>query len=791
MRVNIDWLRDWVEIDVAPERVAEQLTTAGLEVDSVTPVAPKLERVVVAEILEQAPHPNADRLSLCVVSDGKTRHEVVCGAANAAPGLKVPYAPVGAVLPGGRTIEATTIRGRDSAGMLCSARELGLGDDSGGLLALDPEAEAGTPLADYLRLDDAVLDLDLTPNRGDCFSVLGIARELAARRDVPLSGPAIGAVAAASNDVFPIRLLAPAACPRFAGRVLKGLDTAAQSPDWMKQRLRRAGLRSIHPVVDVTNYVMLELGQPLHAYSLDELAGEIQVRYAGPGEPLVLLDGTRIELAADVLVIADAAKPIGLAGIMGGEGTAVTSSTCDILLEAAFFAPDAVLGRARRYGLHTDASVRFERGVDPAQQERAIERATALLAHIAGGTPGPVVLIEDTAELPRRAPIEINRAQIESVLGLPLSDDDIERALRQLEMRVDRRGNGWTVLPPTFRFDISIRHDLIEEVGRMIGYDRIPIERGPTAISLGKASEQHVSDNDVIDLLVARGYMEVVNYSFIDERSQALVNPGTENVRLANPLSSDLGVMRRSLWPGLLRAAQQNLSRQQHRCRLFEAGTQFAGSGAGVAETRVVAGLATGPHWPEHWDAPRREVDFFDVKGDVEVLLEATNRVSEFRFEHGEHPALNPGQTACIKHASEIVGWLGSLHPQLQRDFDLKKHVVMFSLQLDALREAIVPRAAPVSKFPSVRRDLAVVVDEAVSVTELIRLVETSAGSQLQSLTVFDLYRGEGIESRRKSLGLGLILQDASRTLTDEDADGLVDSLMHLLEHELGATIRT
>jgi phenylalanyl-tRNA synthetase beta chain len=793
MLVNLDWLREWVEIEPDAERLADELTTAGLEVDAIIAAGGPLPGVVVAEVLEVNRHPHAERLTVCRIDDGRGQghRTVVCGAPNVSPGIRVPYAPVGAALPDGRTIEVADLRGIVSAGMLCSAREVGLADDGSGLMILDRDARVGQTLAEHLRLNDAVLDVNITPNRGDCFSVLGIAREIAAKQGRPLRGPDLGAMTAVHEATIPVMLAAGEACPRFAGRVVKDIRPGSRSPDWLRERLRRAGLRAIHPVVDVTNYVMLELGQPLHAYSLDRLAGGITVRYADDGERIVLLDGREIELTADVLVIADEAGAVGLAGIMGGERTAVTADTRDLFFESAFFAPEALLGRARRYGLHTDASLRFERGVDPAHQERAIERATQLLQQIAAGRAGPTILTEDRANLPARPAVELRASRIEAVLGMNLPDDQVQQMLERLDMSMERRAGSWLVVPPAFRFDITIEEDLIEELARLTGYDNIPVTAGSGSAKLGTSTEQRIDAAVIADVLTARGYSEVITYSFIDAASEAAVNPGVDAVELMNPISADMSVMRRSLWPGLLRTAQQNMTRQLPRLRLFEVGRQFTAVAGAVEETGVVAGIAAGEQWPEHWDLPKRAVDFFDVKADVEALLATTGRRRDLDFVPGDHPALNPAQTAKIRSDGITVGWIGTVHPRLQKHFDLRSSAVLFSLQIERTFVARIPSFARYSKYPFVRRDLAVVIDEAVDTQTLLAQVESAAGALLQSVVIFDLYRGKGIDSRRKSVGLGLILQDVSRTLTDEDADQTVDLVMRRLEHELGATIRT
>ncbi len=638
--------------------------------------------------------------------------------------------------------------------------------------------------------DEIVLDLDLTPNRGDCFSILGIAREVAALTGTRMETPAVAPVPATVDDVFPVALGAEDACPRFVGRVIRNIAPDCRSSSWLEARLRRAGLRALHPVVDVTNYVMLELGQPLHGYDLQKLDQRISVRFATAGERLTLLDGNQVTLDPRVLVIADDSGAIGLAGIMGGQGTAVSDSTRDVFLEAAYFSPPAIRGRARQLTLHTDASVRFERGVDPVQQRRAIERATSLLLEITGGDPGPIVEEVVPAGLPARDPISLRLDRLNAILGTSLQPDEVEANLRLLHMGVTPGENGWRVVPPPFRFDLSIEEDLVEEVGRMVGFDKIPVvsERSPR--HLGTSMESRLDEERIADALCAREYAEIVTYGFVDEDLANAVNPGAKLVRLANPLSREMGVMRRSLWPGLLATARQNLSRQRSRARLFEIGTQFSHAGRSVRESRVVAGLATGPHLSEHWEGASRDVDFFDVKTDVEAILGLTGRGGEARFEAADHPALAGGQSARLMLGNEAIGWLGVLHPQLQKRLELKLPAILFSMQLGPAIRALIPRFRHYSKFPSLRRDIAVVLNEKTTADEILGCVRKATEDLLQSATVFDIYRGKGIDSGLKSVALGLILQDRSRTLTDADADRVVATAMQRLEHELGATIR-
>jgi phenylalanyl-tRNA synthetase beta chain len=792
MKINIDWLRDFVPVEVAAEQLAGELTLAGLEVDGVAAVAAGFEGVVVAEILAKAAHPDADRLSICRIFDGEREHEIVCGAPNAAAGLKVPFAPVGTVLPGGMKIRAARIRGVRSEGMLCSAKELALADDSAGLLVLDAAAVTGQDLREHLRLEDHVLDIDLTPNRGDCFSVLGIAREIAARQGSEPLEEALDCIEPGTDRTFDVELVDTAACPRFAGRVIGGISPDARTPDWLRERLRRAGFRPIHPVVDVTNYVMLEVGQPLHAYRLDRLAGPIEVRFARPAETLRLLDDSELTLDGETLVIADRSGAIGLAGIMGGASTAVDAGTGDIFLESAFFAPRALQGRARRYGLHTDASVRFERGVDPSGQERAIERATALLLDIAGGTAGPVVLAEDAAAVPERRPVALRAERVRARLGMDIPDEDIVSVLERLGMQVERADHGWQVTPPSFRFDIAIEEDLIEEIGRTIGYDRIPVVPGQSAVRLGTAPEARVTIDELSDLLAARGFAEIVSFAFAEAGAQEKIDGGQAAPALANPISRDLNVMRTSLWPGLLRAARLNFSRQLVRCRLFEAGTVFAARDDGrVAESTRIAGLVSGPRAPVHFEGASPMADFYDLKGDVEALLSLWRLDDRLRFVSDRHPALSPSRSAAILVGDQAVGWIGELHPGLAADYDLREFAVLFEIDLSSMPAARVPVFAAYSRFPSMRRDLAVVVAEKLSVADLTKHVTEALGDALSELEVFDVYRGKGVDTGRKSIGIGLILQDASRTLTDDETDDMIRKVVRRLEHELGATIRT
>jgi phenylalanyl-tRNA synthetase beta chain len=791
MRINLEWLREWVDFELDPQELATQLTIGGLEVGSIEEIVWSAKGVLVAKVIDSHPHPNADRLNICQVDTGNGCHSVVCGATNVRKNLITAYAPPGAILPDGRTIESVKLRGVASDGMLCSPAELGLADEHSGLLELDANAPLGIRVEDYLRLDDVILDLELTPNRGDCFSILGVSREVAALNGKSLKAPVIKAVSAQIADTFPVVLESKDACPRFVGRVIRGVSTGGCSPSWMRERLRRSGVRAIHPIVDITNYVMLELGQPLHSYNLEKLSGAIHVRYAETLEKITLLDGSEIELDPNVLVIADDSGPVGLAGIMGGDSTAVESTTTDIFLEAAFFTPASIMGRARKFGLHTEASLRFERGVDPEHQSRAIERATELLLEISGGRPGPITIIENKNYLPSNEAIPLRHDRLESVLGLSLNPGVVESSLGLLKMTLQKQDNGWLVIPPKFRFDLAIEEDLIEEVGRMVGYDSLPLIPEIGARQLGLATEKCVSEDRIVDRLIDRGYSEIISYSFVEESLEKKINPNSVCVRLANPISKELGVMRGSLWPGLLTTAKRNLSRQRSRVRIFEVGTQFSQEPTTIKETRVVAGLASGALWPEHWKNDDRDVDFFDMKADLEALFELADYNDAMVFSLAEHPALTAGKTARIINKGEPIGWLGELHPELQQSLDIKTSTLLFSLELESLLLGKVPTFKAYSKYPSIRRDLALVLDEAISSKEIADCIREVSGKKLRDIKIFDVYRGKGIEPSRKSLALGLILQDTSRTLTDADVDQIICSVTSHLERVFGAKIRT
>ncbi len=792
MKISLQWLRDWVDTGDDVPALAHSLTMAGLEIEGIDRAGPGLTGIVVGEVLAVEKHPDAEKLNVCRVSSGREELQIVCGAPNVRAGMKAPLAQIGAKLPNGVEIRKAKLRGVESNGMLCSARELGLSEESSGLMDLPQSLTAGQDLVAALHLDDTILEVNLTPNRGDCMSVAGVAREVAAARHVPLRAPSMAPVAAAIQDTFPVRLEATAACPKFAGRVIRGINVGAKSPWWMQERLRRAGLRPISAVVDVTNYVMLELGQPMHAYDLAKLSGAIVVRHARAGEQLKLLDGRTIELTPDVAIIADEKVALGMAGVMGGEDSGISDETRDVLLEVAFFQPDAVAGRGRRYGLITDASQRFERGVDPQLQERAIERATQLLLECAGGQPGPTIVTRHDEFPPVRKRICLRHRRVRHVLGVQLSDETVLDCLRRLDMEVEAAPGddlraSWLVTPPSWRFDIHIEEDLIEEIARLYGFDNIPEQDATGNQTILPWTETRVRNERAADLLVARGYHEAIAYTFTDAASQSVLFPETA-LALANPISADLGVMRLSLWPGLINAVRENQRRQQHRVRLFEIGRRFAANDG--AETEMVAGIVSGTALPEQWGTDALKVDFFDVKADVEALLALSGEAGAFRFTAEKHPALHPGQSARIWRGDRAVGWIGSIHPRHLKALDLTYPLYVFEFEADAVFAARVPEFREISKYPAIRRDVAVIVDEAITADAIESAVRTSAGALLTGLTVLSVYRGTQIEKGKKSIALGLQLQDTSRTLTDHDADALVSQVVEALSRQLNATIR-
>ncbi|OGT90073.1 MAG: phenylalanine--tRNA ligase subunit beta [Gammaproteobacteria bacterium RIFOXYA12_FULL_61_12] len=790
MRFSEAWLREWVNPPVDTQTLADRFSMAGLEVDSVAPAAPAFAGVVVGEVRQKEQHPDADKLSVCQVDVGTGEPlQIVCGAKNVAAGMRVPVALVGASLPGDFKIKRSKLRGVESLGMICSASELGLAESSEGILPLPADAPIGKDIREYLKLDDALIEIDLTPDRGDCNGILGLAREVSALYGVPVTPPAMPAIAPANEAKAAVEIAAPEACPRYACRVIRNINPKAGTPLWMKERLRRSDIRSIAPVVDVTNYLLLELGQPMHAFDLARIQSGIRVRMAEAGEKLCLLDGKEIELLPDSLVIADHQHPLALAGVMGGADSGVSAETTDILLESAYFAPLAIAGKARAYGLHTDSSYRFERGVDPTLQVRAIERATALLLEICGGEPGPLVdhVHGDPGLKP---PITLRRERIRRTLGIEVPDSEVTGCLERLEMQVEPIEGSWRVTPPACRFDIAIEVDLIEEIGRIHGFENIPSNSPRIPMTLAIRPERELDLDAVKQRLIGLGYQEVITYSFIEPKWAAAVAPGVETIPLANPISAEMSEMRPSLWPGLIACAKHNFARQQSRVRVFENGLQFQRRDGDILQEPMLAGLVSGDCLGEQWGAPGRPIDFFDMKADLENLLRIGGEPDAYRFEALEHPALHPGQSAGIFHHGVLAGHLGMLHPRLAAEWDLDKNLFLFELRLSAIRKGGLPAFKPLSKFPSIRRDIALVLDREVGFGTLEKCVRAHGSEILRDILLFDVYTGEKVDSGRKSLALGLILQDSSRTLTDQDVEETMTGILRGLAGELGAQLR-
>jgi len=791
MLVSENWLRELIAPDLDTQGLAHQITMAGLEVEAIEDLKPEFSKVVVGLVESTDPHPNADKLKLTKVNIGDEVLEIVCGAANVAAGVKVPVALVGAKLPGGIKIKKAKVRGEVSFGMLCAEAELGLADDSAGLMLLADDAEVGQNMVDYLQLNDHVIEVSLTPNRGDCLSVLGLARDIAVLNEIELTVPPSKTVYALIEDTIEVKLNAGSACSRYCSRIIRDVDMTQATPIWMVERLRRVGIRSLNLIVDITNYVMLELGQPMHAFDLDKLDGHIYVRLAEQGEKITLLNEDEVELSEGTMVIADNAKAHAIAGVMGGLESSVQVDTKNILFESAFFHPDAIAGRARQYGLHTDSSHRFERGVDFELSRQAIERATSLLLEITDAKPGPINEVVNEADLPKREAITLRAARIERLLGVAFAPDVVVSILSRLGMDVvveldadhDRE---WSVTPPSYRFDIEIEADLIEEIARIHGYHQIAAAEMNAVMSIRPQTETKISKRQLCQRLVDRGYQEAISYSFVAPDMQQLFSPGLSAVELVNPISADMAVMRTSIWPGLVQSAARNLARQQDRVRLFETGACYFKEPDGRREEQVIAGIVVGNTLPQQWACKSSQHDYFDVKSDVESLVESLN----VSFVKGSHPALHPGQCAKIVDSEgQSIGWLGSIHPQLQQQLDIKA-ATLFELKLDAVLSQDIAEFAQLSRFQSNRRDIAVIVDQGISSEALLACVKNAAGSLLRQVDIFDVYQGEAIDLGRKSVAMGLTLQDFSRTLTDADIESVVVDVVSALKNQYSASLR-
>ncbi|MFA7239683.1 MAG: phenylalanine--tRNA ligase subunit beta [Sulfuricellaceae bacterium] len=785
MKFSENWLRTFVDPALDSARLAHELTMAGLEVEALETVAPPFDKLVVAQVLEIAKHPQADRLNVCQVNVGVGAPlQIVCGAPNVAVGMKAPCALVGANLPG-MEIKQARLRGVESFGMLCSAKELGLVNDAGGLLALPADAPVGEDIRAYLDLNDKLFTLKLTPNRSDCLSVHGVAREVAAITGAPLKPVKIVPIHVSSTKRIAVRLDAPQACPRYAGRVISGVKPQAATPAWMVKRLERSGLRSISAIVDVTNYVLLELGQPMHAFDAAKIHGTVAARYAREGETLKLLNDQTIALQSDMLVIADDEKPLALAGIMGGADSAVADDSSEIFLESAFFSPSVITGKSRRLGFGSDSSYRFERGVDFAGTLTALERASALIVEICGGRAGAVV--EVVAHLPAREKVTLRSERVCRILGIALERTRIAELLGRLHLECSEQDGVFEIVPPSHRFDLSIEEDFIEEIARLHGYDQVPENPPHGAMRMLPLPESARSTHQLKLLLAGRDYQEIVSYAFVNESWEADLAGNTQPVRLLNPLASQMSVMRSTLFGGLLDTLNFNLNRKQERVRLFEVGRCFSKQENGYAQPEKIAALCHGPAQPEQWGTTTRPVDFFDLKADLEALCQP----AKLRFEASVHPALHPGQTAQVSLNGAPIGWIGALHPKWQQKYGLAQAPVMFELELPALLQRQLPAFAEVSKFPLVRRDIALIVDETVNAQAMLDAANEHLPPSVADLTLFDVYRGKGVDLGKKSLAFRMLMQDTQKTLTDDETDAIVISLVQILGSRFGATLRS
>jgi phenylalanyl-tRNA synthetase beta chain len=809
MKFSESWLREWVNPALSSDELAHQITMAGLEVDDVSPVAGEFSGVIIGEVVACEQHPDADKLQVTKINLGDYSSDkvekgqlvdIVCGAKNCRLGLKVAVATVGAILPGNFKIKKAKLRGIVSNGMLCSESELGLADSSDGIIELPQDAPIGSDLRDYLDLNDVSIDVDLTANRGDCLGIKGLAREVGVLNSLPVNEPTINPASVTIDDKVNVTVEAAQACPRYLGRVIKGINVNAKTPLWMVEKLRRCGVRSIDAVVDITNFVLLELGHPMHAFDLAKIEGDIKVRLAEENETLVLLDENEVKLNADTLVIADTGNEtnsqgnvLALAGIFGGLYSGVTKETNDIFLESAYFSPLAILGKAREYGLHTDASHRYERGVDPQLQHTAMERATQLLLEIVGGQAGPIIEAKTDEYIPAAKSITLRRNKLDSRIGHHISDEKVTEILTRLGFTVSSQNDEWNVIVPAYRFDIKIEVDLIEEVARIFGYNNIPNISPKATLKIRDQKEASIPLSKLRNTLVNRDYQEAITYSFVDPKIQALIHPDQHVMTLPHPISSEMSVMRLSLWTGLLQSVVYNQNRQQGRVRLFETGLRFVPDNTaenGVRQEQMIAGVISGTRYEEHWDLEKIVNDFYDIKGDVEALLSLTADSKAYQFTKAEIAALHPGQTAAIYKDNTLVGYVGALHPELERKLGLHGRTLVFELLVPTITQRKLPSAVEISRFPANRRDIAVIVKEDVEAKKVLQLIENVGGNHLIDLKLFDVYRGNGIETGFKSLAIGLFMQDSQKTLEEKDINLVVDRVVDTLKTELQASLR-
>ena len=787
MNISTSWLREWISPVVTDEILAEQLTMAGLEVDGIETVAPAFSKVVVGHVVSCEKHPDADKLNLCQVDVGEAETvQIICGAKNVRTGLKVMAALVGAKLPGDFKIKKAKLRGVESFGMICSESELGISDSSEGIAELDVEATIGQDVREYLDLDDHIIELDITPNRGDCFSVLGVAREVSANYNMAFVMPDIEITATGKSSVA-TSVSNTSACPKYLTRSIKGIDNSVQTPQWMADKLKRSGQSTHSPVVDVTNYVLMELGQPMHAFDLAKIQGDIQVRNAKLGETVDLLNDSTVELKEDTLVITDAKSVLAIAGVMGGEASSTLTTTTDILLESAFFEPVSIAGKARNYGLHTESSLRFERGVDFNITELALDRAAQLVIEICGGKASEITKSVDESALPKLEPITITQAKIQKILGFELDSNWIEEKFINLDFEIsDKTSNSWTIIPPSFRFDIRIPADLIEELARLYGYDKLPVQKLSLDANINVIKEAQIDKYDVMQALVSRGYQEVITYSFISEKYQDLINPLAKKITLKNPISADMSTMRSSLWAGLLQTVESNQRRGHTDARFFEIGLCFDGVKADEQSNKL-AGIVSGNRFDAQWSSELQPLDFFDAKADLESLLSFTS--ATFDFEAAEHPALQKGQSAKISLNGEQVGWIGALSPAVQKELSLPK-CYLYEVDLNAILAGKIAKYESFSSYQQAQRDIALVVDQATPVAALTQSINELKQTHFVSVSLFDVYSGEHIESGKKSVALSLTYQSLEATLADDEVNTKVDEVLALMKDKFSATLR-
>tara|TARA_B100000470_G_scaffold215757_1_gene198341 strand:- start:71 stop:2461 length:2391 start_codon:yes stop_codon:yes gene_type:complete len=789
------WLREWVNTKLDTQDLMDELTMAGLEAEGSDPVAREFSGIIVGEVESVESHPNADKLSVCKVNDGAKSYQVVCGATNVRQGIKVPFANIGAEIHTGEDkpfqIKSAKLRGIESKGMICSSEELGLEEKSEGIMVLPNEAPLGVDVRNYLQLNDTSIELTLTPNRGDCLGILGLAREVGVISGHPVTEPEIPPVASTINDELPIRISAKDGCPRYLGRIIRNVNLKSESPLWMQEKLRRSGLRSIDPIVDVTNFVLMELGQPMHAFDYSKLKGHINVRMAKKNEKLILLDGKEVDLSPEIMLIADKNKPVAMAGIMGGLETSVTDSTKDVFLECAFFSPLTVAGKARRYGMQTDASHRYERGVDYNLQHKAMERATLLLLEIVGGEAGPIT--EAVGNLPKPVQVELNIGTVSRTLGVGVARKEIIDILSKLGFVISSKNKDSVMVDvPSFRFDVTLEADLIEEIARIYGYNKVPSTTRFGGRDFVSRSEALVPLERIRHQLVGLGYQEVITYSFIDpELSELVCEENIQTVSLENPISEEMSVMRASLLPGLLQTAQYNANRQQYRIRLFETGMVFTGKAGDYEQIDRIAGLISGNRYPQNWNNEKDTADFYDLKGDVESILNLGGHKQHFRYQAVEFGCFHPGQCARIEsREGDLLGHAGALHPAIARKLELDTEAFLFELDLEAVQKGELSRAGLLSRYPEVNRDLAFVIDDSIVAEEILALVRDNAGEYLTSLRIFDVYQGDAIQKGKKSVALGLTWQHPSRTLSDDEISNIIGRCVSVLQEQFNANLR-